>query len=270
MTMSLMLSNKMTLKIYKSTAGGFGLLTLRMNKLLLTLFLAFAQIISSVANPTPPAEIANLVHDKASAASKIEELLDAVYKGEDTHLVDNSVFSPYSSGDHSYLIAKAYITFYTEQLRQQVRGILLDVNSGWIFSTTEAQLDYFVRTGDRTYLPQPPNLDPNGALQTASTDPGLTADPSATHKTVVWSDGRILIHPEHSVRAYVIKVKSHDTLILRSGPGTRFEFVKEIPRDGTDLIVFDQDRVWDGDTWWYPIEWQGFRGYVGRSYLSTQ
>jgi hypothetical protein len=240
-----------------------------MNRPFFALLLAFAQIISAVANPTPPAEIANLVHDKASAASKIEELLDAVYKGEDTHLVDNSVFSPYSSGDHSYLIAKAYITFYTEQQGQQIRGILLDVNSGWIFSVTEAQLDYFVRTGDRTYLPQPPNLDPNEALQTPSTAPSPTTDPSLTRKTVVWSDGRILVHPEHSVRAYVVKVKSYDTLILRSGPGTRFAPVKVIPRDAADLTEFDQDCVWDGDTWWYPIEWRGFRGYVGRSFLST-
>jgi hypothetical protein len=241
-----------------------------MNKLFLTPFVVFSLIISASANPTPPDEVANLVHDKGSAASKIEELLGAVYKGEDTHLVDNSLFSPYNSGSHSYLIAKAYITFYTEQVRQQVRGILLDVDSGWIFSTSEAQLDYFVRTGDRTYLPQPPNLDPNEAMQTHPTDPGPTVDPSPTHTIVVWSDGRTLIHPEHFVRAYVVKVKSNDTLTLRSGPGTRFSLVKVIPRDGTGLIVFDQDPVWDGDTWWYPIQWRGFRGYVGRSYLSTQ
>jgi hypothetical protein len=58
-------------------------------------------------------------------------------------------------------------------------------------------------------------------------------------------------------------------LILRSGPGSRFESIREIPRDGTGLIAFDQDRVWDGDTWWYPIEWQGLRGYIGRSFLGA-
>jgi hypothetical protein len=242
---------------------------LRMNKPFLTLFIALFSGISAFANPTPPAEITSLIHDKASAASKIEELLEAVYKGENTHLVDNSVFSPYSSGDHHYLIAKAYITFFSENVRQQIWGILLDVDSGWIFSITETQLDYFVRTGDRTYLPQAPNLDPNAASQTPFTYPGLTATPSPNYNIVKWPDGRVLNHPEHFVRTYVIKVKSGDTLILRSGPGTRFEPVKEIPRDGTDLIAFDQDRVWDGDTWWYPIQWQGFRGYVGRSHLST-
>jgi hypothetical protein len=240
-----------------------------MNRPFLTLLLALWPIISASANPMPTEEVASLISNKPAAASKIQHFLDAIYKDGNTQLVDNSLFSTYSSGDHRYLIAKAYITFYNENARQQIRGILMDVDSGWIFSTTEAQLDYFVRTGDRSHLPQPPNLDPNEALQAPSIDPGLTADLPPTHIIVKWPDGRTLIHPEHSIRAYVIKVKSGDTLKLRSGPGTRFEAVIEIPRDRTDLIEFDQDPVWDGDTWWYPIEWQGFRGYVGRSYLSS-
>jgi hypothetical protein len=101
-------------------------------------------------------------------------------------------------------------------------------------------------------------------------DSGLEPSvPSASPNIERWPDGRILIHPEHSVRTCVIKVKSGDTLILRSGPGSRFEPVREIPRDGTGLIAFDRDRVWDGDTWWYPVEWQGLRGYVGRSFLGA-
>jgi hypothetical protein len=136
-----------------------------MNKPFLTLLLAFYPFISALANPTPPAEVASLISDKPAAASRIQNFLDDVYKGGNTQLVDNSLFSAYSSGDHHYLIAKAYITFYNENVRQQVRGILLDVDSGWTFSITPEQLDYFVRTGDRSYLPQPPNLDPNAPLQ---------------------------------------------------------------------------------------------------------
>jgi uncharacterized protein YraI len=79
----------------------------------------------------------------------------------------------------------------------------------------------------------------------------------------------MLIHPEHFVKAYVINVAPDDKLELRSGPGTRFDPVTEIPPNGTDIIVFDQDQVWDGDTWWCPVEWHGFRGYVGRHYLPT-
>jgi hypothetical protein len=41
----------------------------------------------------------------------------------------------------------------------------LDIDSGWTFSITPEQLDYFVRTGDRSYLPQPPDLDPNAPLR---------------------------------------------------------------------------------------------------------
>jgi hypothetical protein len=239
-----------------------------MNKPLLTLFIVLSSGISAFANPTAPAEVDSLIHDKAFVAHEIQQFLDSIYKGGNTQLVDASLFSPYSSGDHRYLIAKAYITFYNENARQQIRGILIDIDSGWTFSIRPEKLDYFVRTGDRTYLPQPPNLDPNAA-QTSFTDPGPIPNPSPNYNIVKWPDGRVLIHPEHFVRTYVIGVKSGDTLILRSGPGTRFEPVKEIPRDGMSLIAFDQDRVWDGDTWWYPIEWQGFRGYVGRSFLAA-
>jgi hypothetical protein len=136
-----------------------------MNRPFLTLLLAFYPLISALANPMPPAEVASLTSDKPAAASRIQNFLDDVYKGGNTQLVDNSLFSTYSSGDHRYLIAKAYITFYNENARQQIRGILIDVDSGWTFSITPEQLDYFVRTGDRSNLPQPPNLDPNAPLQ---------------------------------------------------------------------------------------------------------
>jgi hypothetical protein len=70
------------------------------------------------------------------------------------------------------------------------------------------------------------------------------------------------------VQTYVVNVARDDTLKLRRGPGTRFSAVTEIPADAADIFAFDKDAVWDGDTWWYPIEWHGFRGYVGGNYLS--
>jgi hypothetical protein len=136
-----------------------------MKTLALGFFIAFCPVISALASPTPAADVDQLIHDKVFAASHIQHFLDAVYKDGNTQLVDNSLFSSYSSGNHHYLIAKAYITFYNENIRQQIRGILLEVDSGWTFSITPEQLDYFVRTGDRSYLPQPPNLDPNAPLQ---------------------------------------------------------------------------------------------------------
>jgi hypothetical protein len=79
----------------------------------------------------------------------------------------------------------------------------------------------------------------------------------------------MLTHPEHFVNTGVTNVKPNDTLKMRSGPGTKSKPVTEIPFNATDITAFDQDQVWDGDAWWCPIEWHGFRGHVGRHYLPT-
>jgi hypothetical protein len=131
-----------------------------MKEILLTILLAACSAATGLANPMPADDIAQLINDKSAAANHVQVLLNDVYKNENTKLIDNSSFSPYSSGDHRYLIAKAFVTFYNQNPRQQTLGILLDVDSGWTWAITEHQLDYFVRTGDRTYLPSAPNLDP--------------------------------------------------------------------------------------------------------------
>jgi hypothetical protein len=82
-----------------------------------------------------------------------------------------------------------------------------------------------------------------------------------------WPDGRTLLHPDRFVRTRVVNVKINDTLKLRSGPGTSFKVLAEIPADDTNITAFNFDQVWDGDTWWCPVEWRGLRGYVGRSHL---
>ena len=48
---------------------------------------------------------------------------------------------------------------------------------------------------------------------------------------------------------------------------TRFNVVAAIPADATGILAFYKDIVWDGDTWWYPVEWQDVRGYVSGNYL---
>ncbi|MBV8213900.1 MAG: hypothetical protein JOZ08_11860 [Verrucomicrobia bacterium] len=110
-------------------------------------------------------------------------------------------------------------------------------------------------------------------LSTPQTSPtplvpsNLTPASAPHYKDAKWPDGGILTHPEHLVNTGVVNVNPNDTLKLRRGPGMRFGIVAEIPPNATDISAFDQDQVWDGDTWWCPVEWNGLRGYVSRSYL---
>ena len=117
----------------------------------------------TLANPVPDDLVTKIIGDKEATATRIQSLLDAVYRNDNVKLIDNSAYAPYSSGSHRYLIAKAYVTFYGQNPNQRTLGILFDLDTGWTFSITEQQLDYFVRTGDRSYLPTPPDLDPNRA-----------------------------------------------------------------------------------------------------------
>jgi hypothetical protein len=78
----------------------------------------------------------------------------------------------------------------------------------------------------------------------------------------------MLIHPEHFVWAYVIHVAPDDKLELRSATREASSAVAEIPFDGTDITAFDWDPTVDGDTWWFPVEWHGHRGYVAGKYIS--
>jgi hypothetical protein len=82
-----------------------------------------------------------------------------------------------------------------------------------------------------------------------------------------WPDGRKLLHPDRFVTTRVVNVDANDTLKLRSGPGTSFKILAEIPANETNITAFNYDQVWDGDTYWCPVEWRGVRGYVGRSHL---
>jgi S1-C subfamily serine protease len=82
-----------------------------------------------------------------------------------------------------------------------------------------------------------------------------------------WPDGRKLLHPDRFVKTRVVNVAANDTLKLRSGPGTSFKILAKIPANETNITAFNYDQVWDGDTYWCPVEWRGLRGYVGRSHL---
>jgi len=119
-----------------------------------------------------------------------------------------------------------------------------------------------------------PNPSVSAATPTPSPIVVATPTPSVAASTqrptaigAKWPDGRKLLHPDQFVRTRVVNVDANDTLKLRSGPGTSFKVVAEIPAGETNITAFNYDQIWDGDTWWCPVEWRGLRGYVGRSHL---
>ena len=114
--------------------------------------------------------------------------------------------------------------------------------------------------------------DPGGSTPARPTpvykpSPTVTVAPVTGFGNVEWPDGRKLAHPENYVKTGIINVRRNDFLALRSGPGTRFTAVAQIPPTATDILAFDKDQLWDGDTWWCPVAWHGNFGYVGRGYL---
>jgi hypothetical protein len=119
--------------------------------------------------------------------------------------------------------------------------------------------------------PMPTPLTPATSYSTPTLSPAPAPPATPTraprYNDAKWPDGRILAHPEHPVSTGVVNVRPNDTLKLRAGPGTTYNVVAAIPADATGISAFDKDAVWDGDTWWYPVEWQGLRGYVSGSYL---
>jgi hypothetical protein len=100
--------------------------------------------------------------------------------------------------------------------------------------------------------------------------PAVSNQTGAANNAFQWPDGKVLNYPDQHYSSTVRKVAPGDTLKIRAGPGTRFAVVATIPANGSDITVFDKDKVWDGDTWWYPVEWGGQRGYVGGSHIVRQ
>jgi hypothetical protein len=124
------------------------------------------------------------------------------------------------------------------------------------------------------YLPTP-NFTPSlpapsypTPAPTPTPAPMATPIPARQYKNAKWPDGRMLIHPEHFVKAPVINVAPDDKLELRRAPRETSPAVAEIPFDSTDITAFDMDPRLDGDTWWFPVEWHGYRGYVAGKYIS--
>jgi hypothetical protein len=119
------------------------------------------------------------------------------------------------------------------------------------------------------YPSQTPIAGPTTEVRRVSPTPSEMPTPNSIPNLngAKWPDGRKLLHPDRFVRTRVVNVGANDTLKLRSGPGTSFRVMAEIPAGETNITAFNYDQIWDGDTWWCPVEWRGLRGYVGRSHL---
>jgi hypothetical protein len=135
--------------------------------------------------------------------------------------------------------------------------------------SSEAIRDAIARSALVTPNPSvsPATPAPSPIVVATPTSSAVASTQKPTAIGAKWPDGRKLLHPDKFVTTRVVNVDANDTLKLRSGPGTSFRVLAEIPADETNITAFNYDQVWDGDTWWCPVEWKGLRGYVGRSHL---
>jgi hypothetical protein len=76
------------------------------------------------------------------------------------------------------------------------------------------------------------------AIGAATATPRATA--MATHAK--WPDGRTLLHPDQFVRTRVADVLWNDTLKVRSGPGTSFKIIAELPGTEGNITALDTMR----------------------------
>jgi uncharacterized membrane protein len=64
----------------------------------------------------------------------------------------------------------------------------------------------------------------------------------------------------------ITKVKSWDTLNLRSAPGVKSRVVTKIPANGNSISLLGTEVV-IGNTAWVKINWQGKQGWVSKYFL---
>lgn len=141
----------------------------------------------------------------------------------------------------------------------------------WIEQINENSANFSESIPDASNKPAVVTPTPSVPLVTPAPSVFAVATPTPTITGAAieakWPDGRKLLHPDRFVTTRVVNVDANDTLKLRSGPGTSFKILAEIPANETNITAFNYDQVWDGDTYWCPVEWRGVRGYVGRSHL---
>jgi len=109
---------------------------------------------------------------------------------------------------------------------------------------------------------------------TAPASLSTTAAPSTTapaSTTSPPSDGSlpgevIDLYPYEGASLAVVGVERHDTLALRSGPGTDFDVVHELSPLDTEVIAAGHNRQVD-DAIWAEVDKDGHHGWVNVAYL---
>ena len=66
----------------------------------------------------------------------------------------------------------------------------------------------------------------------------------------------------------VTNVDSWDTLNVRSGAGTGYDVVSEIPASANKIQITSSERDVGGSTW-VKVKWDGQSGWVNKRYLSV-
>ena len=66
----------------------------------------------------------------------------------------------------------------------------------------------------------------------------------------------------------ITKVKSWDTLNLRSAPGVKNSIVAKIPANGNSISLLGAEVI-IGNTAWVKINWQGKQGWVSKTFLQA-
>jgi hypothetical protein len=131
--------------------------------------LIFAAILAVLALGPPVTTFAYLTSDEQqtlldnlSTAEAAKALVVDLYTGTGNTVVAAAPFQLRTVNGEGYLVTKAFITLSSGG--QIVVGVVDDFNRQWTHAITVNELNYFLRTGDRTVLKEPDlNLPPQSS-----------------------------------------------------------------------------------------------------------
>jgi len=85
--------------------------------------------------------------------------------------------------------------------------------------------------------------------------------------TIIFSYGVIQTSVAYNDNYKIENVASWDVLHVRSGAGTGYESISELPATANNIKIISNEKDVGGSTW-VKIEWKGQSGWVNRRYLS--